>query len=284
MTTIDPGPRPEIAWLPVDRLTVDHRYQRTLESRRSQKLIEAIAGDFRWSAFQAILAVRSEGQALKIIDGQHRVEAARRAGVTEVPGVVLPLASLAEQAAAFVRANTDRVAVNEFALHHARLAAGDPEAEAIDRLCRTAGVAIPRYPIPADKLKPGQTLALGTITKLPKRYGDGVALLAMRTVASANLSRVGAIRAPVIQAVALLLGARAAEERTDMADKIVRYLTAHGDLTIRALNRRAASGGTMVSAMADIIKEGAMRLAAPLAAEGDGFLKPLSREQLMRGR
>ena len=52
---MDPGPRPEVGWIAVDRLTVDHSYQRTLDSSRSKKLVRAIAARFRWSAFQAIL-------------------------------------------------------------------------------------------------------------------------------------------------------------------------------------------------------------------------------------
>jgi hypothetical protein len=33
---VDPGPKPELVWLALARCHVDHRYQRTLESDRSQ--------------------------------------------------------------------------------------------------------------------------------------------------------------------------------------------------------------------------------------------------------
>jgi len=172
MTDTGPGPRPELRWLPVDRCAVDERYQRSLNSDRSKALIERIAAGFRWSCFQAVLAVK-DGERWLILDGQHRVEAARRRKIREVPAVVVTAGSIAEQAAAFVRANLDRVAVNAFALHHARLVAGEERAALIDRICREAGLSVPRYPIPADNLKPGQTLALGTISMLIGKLGEG---------------------------------------------------------------------------------------------------------------
>lgn len=49
----DPGKKPQLKWLPVAQLSVDHRYQRTLESRRSQLLVDRIAERFRWGAFAA---------------------------------------------------------------------------------------------------------------------------------------------------------------------------------------------------------------------------------------
>lgn len=283
---IDPGPLPTLLWLPVDRLTVDHRYQRTLESRRSQKLIDAIAARFRWSAFQAILAAKTaSGAAWLVIDGQHRVEAAKRCGMSEVPAVVVTAASLAEQAAAFVEANTARISVNAFALHHARLAAGEPEALAVGRLCAAAGISIPRYPIPADKLKPGETLALDTIRQLPRRYGDGVASLALATVAQAWGGRQGAVRAPIIQGVGRLLSDAPDAERAAMAERVRGFLATRndGEFHLRALSRKQKLGGTVVSAMVALIGE-EVRRTAEAAPANDGFIRRPSREELMRGR
>src|SRR5262245_51045280 len=127
------GTPPELAWLPVAKLGVDPSYQRTLESRRSKALVDRIAGDFRWLAFQAILATpKADGEGWLILDGQHRAEAARRVGVEHVPAVVVKVADVSEQALAFVRANQDRVAVNSFALHHAKIIAGDEKAVDVD--------------------------------------------------------------------------------------------------------------------------------------------------------
>lgn len=282
----DPGSRPELLWLPVEKLAVDHRYQRTIESRRSQKLVEDIAANFRWSAFQAILATAQKNLAggvigWLVIDGQHRVEAARKVGILEVPAVVVDAGSLAEQAAAFVRANTDRVAVNPFALFHARRQAGDQEAEAIYTLCRDAGVSIPHAPLPLDRIKPGQTLALGTIARLPKLHGIDVARAAMKSVAAAYGSTPGGIRAPLLAA-----SARVIADGGNAAD-LVEVLKQRdpGDLELRAMTRKRHVGGTQASALAAILSE-AVKVKRQMreAQGGESFIKPPSREQMMGGR
>jgi hypothetical protein len=283
----DFGSKPELKWLPVDRLSVDHRYQRTLESERSQRLVARIAEKFRWSAFQAVLATEApKGGGWLIIDGQHRVEAARQCGIKAVPAVVVDAKSLEEQAAAFVQANTDRVAVNPFALHRARVQGGDPAAVAVNTLCKAAGVEIAPYPIPADKLKPGQTLALATIARLP-RLGEDVAALALKTVAGAYRDRGGALRAPVIQAVALLLKDVPKPERAGLAASIRAHLarTDPARLATDAYSAKKRNGGTEVAATSRLIRDAARREQQFAARASDpSSIQPPSREQLMRGR
>lgn len=168
----DRGKKPALAWLPVARLTVDPQYQRDTGSRRSQKLIETIAGNFRWSRFGVVLAVK-HGKGWHVIEGQHRVEAARACGDIEtIPAVVLPHATLEAAAADFVAINRDRVTVTPLHIHHAMLAARDPVALSVDWACRAAGVTICRYPIPSDKIERGHTLAIGCITRLVRLKGE----------------------------------------------------------------------------------------------------------------
>jgi hypothetical protein len=104
--TIDPGPRPELAWLPIERLFVDERYQRDLKQRH----VNRIAENFRWSRFQAVLVTKCD-KGWSIIDGQHRVEAAKVCGLDLIPAVVIDQADIAEQAASFVWANAARATV-----------------------------------------------------------------------------------------------------------------------------------------------------------------------------
>lgn len=180
----DPGLRPTLCWLDIMRLRVDDRYQRSLETRASQDLIKRIAAAFDWASFQAVLCAPA-GDDWLILDGQHRVAAAKACGLSEVPAVIVAAETVKSQAAAFVRANRDRVAVNQFSLFHARLAADEPEAKALDRLCQAAGIRFPRYPTPADKLKPGETLALAAVQALARRHGQDFAVLAIKAVADA---------------------------------------------------------------------------------------------------
>ena len=119
----DAGKLPELAWLPTDRLDVDPAYQRKLDSVRSQRQIARIAANFRWSCFQAISATPAPDQRWLIIDGQHRVAAARLIKIKHLPSVVIPDADQAAQAEAFVWANKERSPVSAQALYHARLVA-----------------------------------------------------------------------------------------------------------------------------------------------------------------
>jgi hypothetical protein len=167
----DPGPLPELTWLPIDRLHVDPVYQRTLESRRSQMLIERIAEKFSWAAFGAIMACPDGAEDWLIVDGQHRTEGARKRGdIPRLPAVVIELAQHS-QADAFVRAN-DRLPVNSNALFHAKVIAGDPEALAIDRLCKQAKIAVTRYPIGAVRAPVNTTAGIGAIYHVLRKYGE----------------------------------------------------------------------------------------------------------------
>ena len=143
---------------------------------------------------------------------------------SEVPAVVVSAASMAEQAAAFVQANLARVTVNAFALHHANLAARAEDALQINRICKAVCLTIPRYPIPADKLKPGETLALATIGRLAKLYGEEEAILTLRSVTQAYAAQAGGLRAPVFLAAGLLIKETHPSAREQKAARLVSFL------------------------------------------------------------
>lgn len=203
----DLGKKPELAWLPIDKLTVNEAYQRSVASDRSQKLIKKIAAEFDWALFQTIVATPiDKGKRWEIIDGQHRVEAAKRIGeIQHIPAIVVSTSSAAKAAAVFVAANRDRVTVNPLQIHHAMLTAGDTKAVAIRRVCDKAGVELPRNPLNVQNLKPGQTLAVGTIARVIKEKGEEIAASALKVLADAYAGKSGLIRATYLRAVALLL-------------------------------------------------------------------------------
>ena len=202
----DFGEKPALAWLPLDKVSVDAKYQRDTASRRSRNLIEKITVAFKWSRFGVVLTVKHAG-GWYVIDGQHRCEAARACGLDKIPAVVLPHATVAAAAADFVAINRDRVAVTPLHIHHAQLAAGDPEAVAIERVCKAANVDICRYPVPSDKMKPGQTLAVATIARLIKQRDEKFAIAALASVRkAAGGGAPGALNAPAIRDAAIQLG------------------------------------------------------------------------------
>lgn len=212
------GKKPKLVWLPVAKLAVDPKYQRDIGSRRSRNMIAKIAADFRWSRFGVVLTVKN-AKGFWVIDGQHRVEACRARGdVPEVPCVILPHKTVAEAAADFVAINRDRVAVTPLHIHWAMLAAGEKLAVDVAQACREAGVSICRYPVPADKMKPGETLAIGAVQQLVKRGGAALAAKVLKNTVQRFGTMPGAIRAPAIREVAEELGARCGHENAPAAN------------------------------------------------------------------
>lgn len=196
----DPGPMPKMDWLPVDKLTADARFQRSIESRRSQSNIKNIVERFTWSLFQVATVANVDGT-FSIIDGQHRVEAARQIGLETVPCIVIEVENVAEAARLFVDANRNRVTLTPQAIHKALVAAGDEQACAVDRAASAAGIEILPYPIQGVHMRPGQTLAVGTIRNLVREVGEATATEVLAIV-SGCWSDPGGIRAERIKAVA----------------------------------------------------------------------------------
>lgn len=202
----DPGAKPELGWLPVARCSIDARYQRQIDGRRSQRMIALIADKFNWSAFQAIVVTDALGGWL-IIDGQHRVEAAKLRNFTHVPAIIVKALTPQQQAEIFVAANKNRVGMTSCALYHAAVMAGDQDALAVQKLCTAAGITIPRYPVMAARLKAGETLAIGALGNMIDEHGEGVALLATSVINTEWGNHQGALSASVLRAVAAVIGA-----------------------------------------------------------------------------
>ena len=52
------GARPELRWIDKRNLAVDRTYQRTLEGRRSQALIDKLAANFCWAHCNVLVVVK----------------------------------------------------------------------------------------------------------------------------------------------------------------------------------------------------------------------------------
>lgn len=205
----DPGPKSELAWLPVAKLGIDAAYQRDIRSKRSQAVIRTIAERFSWSRFGVIVAV-PDGEApagkWHIIDGQHRVEACRlRGDIDHVPAVVLKGMTPSAAALTFVGINRDRAAMSALQIHKALLAAGDAEALAIEDAAVSSGLEIMRYPVKAADIKPLQTLALGALRWVYTTYPSGFLQRVCVLLKHAYPTERAAIRAGIIRGVAIAL-------------------------------------------------------------------------------
>jgi len=245
----DFGALPILLYLPIKRLYVDHSYQRNVESERSRRLVRKIAENFQWTRFGSVLVTETE-RGFAILDGQHRTEGARLAGISEVPCVIVEAPSFADQAKAFVGANMDRVTVNSYALHHALVSTRDPHHTLIHFVCEKSGASIPKYPVPLNKVKPGETLAIAAIGRLIRSPGVDGAVQVMSMLVKAYAKQPGSLRAPIILATGSLL--IAGTTPTDLAAALSKRSAA--EVEIMARTWCAGSGLPLHVGVAEVLK------------------------------
>lgn len=137
------GELPVLQYCPVEQLKVDDSYQRSLEASNSITLIRRIAMYWDWGLCQPLYVARRSDGGLYVVDGQHRLAAARlRADVWQLPCVVRSFDSKEQEAAAFVALNQERRPLSRLQIFKAALAAGDFEASQIVVAVEEAGLSI----------------------------------------------------------------------------------------------------------------------------------------------
>lgn len=197
--------RPALAWIAPEACLSDTRYQRSIDSSRSRAVIRKIVAGFSWSKFGAVAVADNADGTFCILDGQHRVAAARRhPAVTEIPALVIQAETLAEQADAFLAVNRDRVRTNPLQEFHARVIAGDAKAREVRDVCTRAGVTIARTNKVSADLEPGETIAVSSIFLAIRRYGAAATEAALAAIRAAYPDFGGELRAGMIKAVAEL--------------------------------------------------------------------------------
>jgi hypothetical protein len=164
------GERPNLGWVEIDRLRIDDRYQRPL-NRHNWDAIGRIARGFDWSLF-TVVDIAPVGEGLfSVIDGQHRVHAARMAGIDKVP-VRIVTEPVTGQARAFMGINGNVTAITPFHVLRASLAAGEPWAVAADQAIARAGCRLMTSNASAVTKQPGEVYAVQWVRGLVDRDGD----------------------------------------------------------------------------------------------------------------
>jgi hypothetical protein len=201
LSDIDASEKPKLFWIGIASLRVDHRYQRKIIGRTSEKNVLKIAAEFDWSKFAPVVVAELEDEGLfAIIDGQHRTTAAALRDIRDVP-CLIHKADLAAQANAFAAINGTVTAMSTMQLHAARVAAGDPAAVLLRDVCAEAGVSICRYPVPASDMKAGDTLAAAKLAQQLARYGSKTLVAALSCITRTGNGNIGMVRAPVVEAL-----------------------------------------------------------------------------------
>jgi hypothetical protein len=151
-----------------DILHIDTTYQALVP--RNPRLINQIAKHFDMAEFGRLRVVRRANDALFIVDGRHRWEGAQKAGVKSVPIDVYDVHSIKREIEIFLACNTKIRKVPQGMLFMAEVAAGEPEAVALNRLAQSAGCTI----VDANSAKQEfATPKLACIAALKSLYGFG---------------------------------------------------------------------------------------------------------------
>ena len=117
------------------------------------------------------------------------------------------IAARKEQAAAFKAINGTTTPISQMALHAEALVASEPWAVQIAHVCACAEVELLRYPVPTDKQPPGQTMAVGAITRCLKQYGEATLITALHCVTQMSNNQPGALSARTIKVLCAVLHA-----------------------------------------------------------------------------
>lgn len=243
----DLGPNPRLDWLPLEVLSIDRRYQREM-GKGNWAHVNRIMREWNWLHYQPIVVAPNpehfvDGvQGFVVIDGQHRLEAARKhPRIDRLPCYIVEAADVALQAQAFVALNARRIGVTRLQRFWAAHAAGEPVARRVHKVCSDAGVAITRS---GGVLPPRTTFATFTIEKLLP-LGAGVVTTALKVLAEAHGEKRDAFKSPVIYALAQLVTDKAFQrERLVAVLKRADLDRLMGD----AKSWRARNGGTLEKA------------------------------------
>jgi hypothetical protein len=202
------GDKPQLRWIAVECLRVDPTYQRDISNLGALNVLR-IARKFDWSMFTPVIVVEAEKGVYLVIDGQHRATAAALRGIKDVPCEIV-VADRAKQAAAFTAINANVTRLTSQQLFHARLASGDADAAALHEACAAGGVRIMRYPVAANLMKVGDTLAAHHLAVVFKKYGRDPFVLACRCITETRQGNAGFVRGPIVEALCAVLEAEPA--------------------------------------------------------------------------
>lgn len=116
----------EIVMVPTDELEVDRRYQRNVDTL----LVSKIARYYNEALFSPLLVAERHtpnGTFKYVVDGQHRLEAARLLGITEVPCFVYEGMDSTQEASLFVNQQVATARLTPRDTYKANVFIGNPE-------------------------------------------------------------------------------------------------------------------------------------------------------------
>jgi hypothetical protein len=141
------GTMPVLQFCTLAQLNVDETYQRSLAAPGSQSLIRRIAQFWNWDLCQPLVVARRDNGQLFVVDGQHRLAAAKlRTDIAQLPCVIANYGTAADEAASFVALNQQRRPLNALEIFRAAVAAEDETSIAVVKALDALGLSVaPHY-------------------------------------------------------------------------------------------------------------------------------------------
>lgn len=165
------GSPPTLEWRAVGELQIDPTYQRSIDTGPSQALIRKIAMFWDWGLCQPLAVSRRPSGALAVVDGQHRVSAAKlRGDIPHLPCVITSYPNAGDEAAAFVALNQMRRPLSALDLFKAAVAAEDKESLLILDCLTSAGLSLAPHSN-HTAWKPGMVANIGGLRRVLQRDG-----------------------------------------------------------------------------------------------------------------
>lgn len=226
--------RSEHQVVPTGRLKVDALYQRPLNERRVERMSR------EWSPVLAqTIDVSARNGAYFVIDGQHRLAAARSANVAQLAAIVHYGLSPSEEADLFARLNTLRVRPTTHSIFRAQLEAQDPVALEIADAARRADVALELGMSGGRSASPRVTRAVGALLAVHRSGGHALVYDTLRVLRTAWPEDPSALEAVPIFGVASFIATYRGHPRFDL-ERIHKKL---GELPTNVFIRRAHAFG-----------------------------------------
>lgn len=150
--------------VPVESLYVDDRYQRPVDESR----IKRMAAHFDEALVGALEVSQRNGTgSYAVFDGQHRLEAAKLAGLKNIPCLIHKGLVPEEEATLFVALQRQRKTINPIDRFRARVFTNDETALMVEEIAEACGYQI------ADSRRPGSHNALRAIGAVERIYRRG---------------------------------------------------------------------------------------------------------------
>ncbi|SEI69433.1 hypothetical protein SAMN05518849_101583 [Sphingobium sp. AP50] len=179
------GSLPVLQYLSPSQLKVDASYQRSIENSQSRNLIAKIAREWNWDLCQVLVVSRRGDQGLFVVDGQHRLQAAKqRPDIGQLPCVVATYASAQEEAAIFAKLNRQRTPLKAIDIFKAAVAGKDPDACRTMSLLHQAGITLATSTNNVDQA-PGAVSNIGGIKEAQRLHGDKATVRSLRILRQA---------------------------------------------------------------------------------------------------